>query len=151
VYYWCEAFRNPEVQGQQVAVRFDPFDIGVAYAFAYKQWVRCHSECYAVLKGRSEREIMLATEELHQRCHNHSSAFAVTARQLAEFLQSVEAEEALLTQRLSDLESGAIRLGLTNGAGSEGCAAPHGSEKPTAETDSQSRDEPVADELYGEL
>jgi hypothetical protein len=60
VYYWCEAFRDPEVQGQQVAVRFDPFDAGVAYAFVRRQWVQCHSEYYAVLKGRSQREVMLA-------------------------------------------------------------------------------------------
>ena len=32
--------------------------------------------------------MMLATEELRQRYHNHSAAFDVTARQLAEFLQS---------------------------------------------------------------
>ena len=39
---------------------------------------------------------MLATNELHQRRRNHSADFTVTARQLAEFLQSVEAEEKLL-------------------------------------------------------
>ena len=66
---------------------------------------------------------MLATEELRQRYHNHSAAFDVTARQLAEFLQSVEAQETLLTQRLSDLESKTIRLTLTNVAGNGGCGA----------------------------
>jgi putative transposase len=150
VYYWSEAFRDPEVQGQQVAVRFDPFDVGVAYAYVRRQWVQCHSEYYAVLKGRSEREIMLATQEMHQRCHKHSAAFAVSARQLAEFLQSVEAEETLLTQRLSDLESREIRLALTNGAGREGCGTvPHCSEAPAAETDSQPKDEFVVEEIYG--
>jgi putative transposase len=29
VYYWCEAFRDPEVQGQQIAIRFDPFEPGL--------------------------------------------------------------------------------------------------------------------------
>jgi len=152
VCYWCEAFRDPEVQGRQVAVRFDPFDAGIAYAFVHKQWVRCHSEYYAVLKGRSERESMLVTEELRQRCRKHSETFGVTARQLAEFLQSVEAEETLLTQRLSDLESREIRLTLTTGAGTEGCSTVcHCSEKPTAQTDSQPRDELVVDEVYGEF
>jgi hypothetical protein len=41
---------------------------------------------YAVLKGRTEREIMLVTNELHQRRRNHSADFTVTAQQLAEFL-----------------------------------------------------------------
>jgi hypothetical protein len=72
--------------------------LGIAYAFVHRQWVPCHSEHYPILKGRSEREMMLATEELRQRYHNHSAAFDVTARQLAEFLQSVEAEESLLIQ-----------------------------------------------------
>src|SRR2546429_194143 len=37
--------------------------------------------------------------------------FWVTARRLAEFLESVEAEEILLTQRLRDRESRTIRSG----------------------------------------
>ncbi len=28
VLYWCEAFRNPQVEGAQVAVRYDPYDAG---------------------------------------------------------------------------------------------------------------------------
>jgi hypothetical protein len=152
VYYWCEAFRDPEVQKQQVAVRFDPFDAGIAYAFVHKQWVQCHSEYYAVLKGRSEREVMLATQELRQRYRNHSAAFAITARHLAEFLQSVEAEEALLTQRLSDLESREIRLTVTNGAESRDCPTiAHDSGKLAAESDTRSGDELVVDEVYGEF
>ncbi len=102
--------------------------------------------------GCSEREVMLATQELRRRYHNHSAAFAVTARHLAEFLQSVEAEEALLTQRLSDLESREIRLTLTNGVESKGCpTVAHDSEKPAAETDSRPRDELVVDAAYGEF
>jgi putative transposase len=118
VYYWSEVFRDPEVQGQQIAVRFDPFDAGIAYAFVRRQWVQCHSEYYAVFRGRSERELMLATQEMRRRWHQHSATFAVTARQLAEFLQSVEAEETLLTQRLSDREGREIRRALTNDANS---------------------------------
>jgi hypothetical protein len=114
VHYWCQAFREKGVDGEAVPVRYDPFDAGIAYAFVGKQWLPCHSEYYAVLRGRSEREIMLATRELHQRHHAHSSSFAVTARQLAEFLQSVEAEESLLVQRLCDRESQTIRCTLTN-------------------------------------
>ena len=124
VYYWSELFRDPEVQGLQVAVRFDPFDVGIAYAFVHRQWVQCHSEYYAVFRGRSEKELMLATQEIRRRCHQHSAAFAVTARQLAEFLQSVEAEETLLTQRLSDREGREIRRSLTNEADRIPCGAP---------------------------
>ena len=98
-----------------MAVRYDPFDAGFAYAFVRKQWLQCHSEYYAVLKDRSQREIMFATNELHQAAATLPAAFTVTARQLAEFLQSIEGEEKLLIQRLSDLESKDIRLTLADG------------------------------------
>jgi hypothetical protein len=73
-----------------------------------RQWVECHSEYYAVLHGHSEREIHLASEELRKRRQNHSGQFAITAKKLAEFLESVELEEEILIQRLSDLEARAI-------------------------------------------
>jgi len=150
LYYWAEAFRDPRIQGEQVAVRYDPFDAGAAYAFVHKRWVQCHSEYYTVFKGRSRREVMLATQELRQRYHNHSAAFAVTARHLAEFLQSVEAEEILLNQRLSDLEGGRIRLGLTNGVGSKNCGTlALCFERPVA--DGEPQVELVVDEVYGEF
>jgi transposase InsO family protein len=122
IYYWCEAFRDPEVQCGKVPIRYDPFDAGLAYAFVRKQWLQCHSEYYAVLKCRSEPEIMLATNELHRRRRNYSAEFSITARQLAEFLQSVEAEEKLLTQRLRDWESKDVRLTLTKRPVNEGGA-----------------------------
>jgi putative transposase len=86
-------------------VRFDPFDAGTAYAFVRGAWVKCHSEYYSVLRNRSEREIKVATEELRKRRKLHSQQFNVTAKKLAEFLESVEDEEKLLAQRLRDRES----------------------------------------------
>jgi hypothetical protein len=148
IYYWCEAFRDPEVQCEAVAVRYDPFDAGFAYAFVRKQWLQCHSEYYAVLKGRSQREIMFATNELHQSRRNSSAAFTVTARQLAEFLQSVE--EKLLVQRLSDLESKDIRLTLANRSVDEECGpCRNSSEVPIAQSDGQQIDDTAAAEVYG--
>ena len=41
---------------------------------------------------------------------NHSGQFAITARKLAEFLESVEVEEAILIQRLSDLEARSLHV-----------------------------------------
>lgn len=104
IYYWSESFRNPEVERSSVEVRYDPFDAGTAYAFVQGAWVECHSEYYSVLRNRSEREIKVATEELRRRRRLHSQQFNVTAKKLAEFLESVEAEEQLLAQRLRDRE-----------------------------------------------
>jgi len=139
IYYWCDAFR--QVEGEIVPVRYDPFDAGTAYAFVGKQWLQCHSEHFGALKGRSEREIMLATTELHRRRRNHSSSFHITAQRLAAFLESVEAEEVLLMQRQRDRESLTIRLGRAVG------------EKPALEErdSSNPHDDAAEDEAVGEL
>jgi len=110
VYYWAEAFRDPTVENHDVAVRYDPFDIGKAYAFVKNRWTEGHSEHYAALRGRSEKEIMLASKEVRRRSQLHSrERFTLTARKLADFLGSAEAEEKCLLQRLRDRESKSIR------------------------------------------
>ena len=108
LYYWCEAFRDPSVENTKVAVRYDPFDAGTAYAFVNNQWAECHSEYYTKFQSHSERELQLVTEELHRRRKNHSSQACITAKKLAEFLESVENDEKILAQRLSDLETKSI-------------------------------------------
>ena len=110
VYYWAEAFRDPTVENHDVPVRYDPFDIGTAYAFVKNRWTECHSEHYTVLQGRSEREIMLASKELRRRRLLHSrERFTLTASKLADFLDSAEAEEKCLLQRMRDRESASLR------------------------------------------
>jgi transposase InsO family protein len=103
--YWSTAFRDPSVEQTNVPVRYDPYDAGVAYAYVGKRWVTCCSEHYAVFRGRSEREMMLATAELRKQFRDHSRNTQLTARKLADFVASIEAEEALLLQRLRDAET----------------------------------------------
>jgi hypothetical protein len=105
LYYWSDAFRAPDVEKQRVSIRYDPFDAGTAYAFANKEWTECHSEYFSIFHGRSEKEIMLATQELRKLAQRQSGEVTITSRKLAEFLQSVQAEETLLEQRLNDAES----------------------------------------------
>jgi putative transposase len=111
IYYWCDQFLDPEIERQQIPVRFDPFDAGKAYAVVRTQWVQCCSEHFTQFEGHTQKELMLASAELHRRRQCHSQQSCVTARKLAEFLQTVEAEEALLLQRLRDRESKRMRDG----------------------------------------
>lgn len=104
-YYWANAFRNAELGNTSVPVRYDPYDAGLAYAFVKGIWVTCHSEHYQVFQGRTEREIMLASSELRRRQSRGGRVFNASAKKLATFLTSVEAQEALLAQRLRDLET----------------------------------------------
>jgi len=109
LYYWAEAFRSPSIESSSVEVRFDPADAGTAYALVGRGWVRCYSEHYAVFRGRSERELMIASTELRGRRKQHGKQASLGAARLARFLQSVEAEEALLRQRLADREAQGLR------------------------------------------
>jgi putative transposase len=113
IYYWADAFRNPEVEGTQIDVRFDPFKVGSSFAYVRGQWTECRSEYYAILRNRTERELMLAADELRRRYKQHSRQFNVTAKKLAQFLESVESEEVLLQQRIADREGRTI-LSLIN-------------------------------------
>jgi hypothetical protein len=90
------------VISENIPVRFDPWDAGVAYAYALDKWALCCSEKYAIFHGRSEREIMLATTLLRQKTKLHGRQQRITTAKLATFLQSIEAQEALLRQQLSD-------------------------------------------------
>ena len=104
IYYWNSAFRDPSIHKTSVEIRYDPFDVGIAYAYVRGQWVKCVSEYYAIFKGRSEKEIWLATAELQKRKSNHQKQLKVRAKKLAEFLSTAEAEEVLLVQRLRDTQ-----------------------------------------------
>jgi putative transposase len=126
LYYWSEALREPAVERREVPVRYDPFDIGTAYAFAGDRWVRCVSEHYLLLRGRSEKEVALASTELRRQNQCHSHTFEITANKLAAFLASVESEEALLLQRLRDRESRVVRdrsFGVVDNREADACMA----------------------------
>jgi putative transposase len=115
IYYWNDSFRSPNVERTRVEVRYDPCDAGTAWAFVSHHWVECFSEHYAVFHQRSERELMIASQELRRRKGLHSQKFRVTAARLAQFLESVESEEALLRQRLADREARVIRIMINGG------------------------------------
>jgi len=104
LFYWSDAFRDPQIEKTRVRVRYDPFDAGVAYAYVKNRWVRCLSQYYSYLQGRSEKEIKIATAELSKNSTRFGQQLKITARRLADFLASGEEKEVLLRQRLKDAE-----------------------------------------------
>lgn len=104
LYYWSELLKNPEIENKQVPVRFDPYNMGDAFAYIKKQWVRIHSQYFSDFNNRTLREIQVATEELKRRMKIHGQETTITAVKLARFLRSAEAQELLLLQRLRDSE-----------------------------------------------
>jgi putative transposase len=133
IYYWSTAFRDPAVENTLAPVRYDPYDAGLAYAFVAGRWVKCLSEHYSVFQGRSEKEVRVATEELRQRSRMHSIRGEITARKLANFLASVEAEESLAVQRMRDAEARAV-FRLIEGGGPALTGAPKLTEEEPEQT-----------------
>ena len=86
-------------------MRYDPFDIGTAYACVKSRWVKLRSEHYLQLRGHSERERELASAELRKQHQNHTREATMTAKRLADFLADLGAHEEVLTQRWHDLEA----------------------------------------------
>jgi putative transposase len=113
LYYWNDAFRNPTVEKTKVSVRYDPFDMGVAYAYLEGRWVRCISQYYSTFVGRTEKEVLLAAQEIRQKDKRSSLGTNISAKRLADFIAAVQEHEALLMQRLRDLETHAVLENLT--------------------------------------
>ncbi|CUB35086.1 MULTISPECIES: TnsA endonuclease N-terminal domain-containing protein [Bacillus] len=98
--YWSPALNNSKLEAKSVPVRYDPFNIGIAYAYVNKKWIKCTSEYYHELKGKTERELKLAMEEIKKRKQNHVKGYSVTAKKIAEFINNVEEKEKLMAENM---------------------------------------------------
>jgi len=123
--YWHECMRLPTVFGKSVHVRYEPYNMGFAYAYIDGQWVECIADAFLQVHGRSEHEWNLIVEEWreHQRQHNLKRV-TLNGPRLAEFLRELEKDEAWLLQRQRDLEEQSQREAL-------GLAGPLVAEAPT--------------------
>ena len=107
-YYWCSEFSNPKVENTNVAVRYDPYDISIAYAYVNNKWVRCISEYYSIFRNRTERELKHITAELRKRFKNHNRSFNISAKMIADFINKSEKSERAFEQAIKDREMQSI-------------------------------------------
>ncbi|MGR5883534.1 Mu transposase C-terminal domain-containing protein [Bacillus cereus] len=98
--YWSPALNNSILEAKSVPVRYDPFNIGIAYAYVNKKWITCTSEYYHELKGKTERELKLAMEEIKKRKQNHVKGYSITAKKIAEFINNIEEKEKLMAENM---------------------------------------------------
>ena len=116
--YWCDEMRDRAVERTSVAVRYDPFDVTVGFAWINKQWRKC--VCTADdLSGCSERELQLLASELRQqnRLLYGKEQVEITQKQLADFRRKNSAKEAILRQQRHDRETSAALRVLEGGRG----------------------------------
>lgn len=110
LHYWHEQMRSPQVWGKTVPVRYEPYDMGVAYAFIEGQWLECIADEYAYVHGRSEREWSFILEEWREQQRQYGKKrVTVNGPLLAQFLEAMLAEEEVLLQQQRDHEAQAIR------------------------------------------
>lgn len=91
-YYWSEAFRNSRLDGTSVPVRYDPFNMGIAYANVGR-WVKCFSEYYLIFKDRTERELKAIAAEMRLANKRYSQKQKITAKEMAEYLEVCESKK----------------------------------------------------------
>jgi putative transposase len=108
--YWHERMQASDIAGQTVPVRFEPYDMGVTYAYIDGQWIECIADAYAQVHGRSEKEWNLILDEWreHQRQHAHKRV-TLNGPLLAHFLQQVEQEETFSLQHQREYEEQTLR------------------------------------------
>src|SRR6266568_5449748 len=108
--------RDSTVEGTQIRVRFDPFDVSVGYAYIDGRWSKC--DClYTEFAGCSERELQLLTEELRKRNHLQygREQIEISQEQLATFRRENVEIEKLLRQQQNDRETKAALVVLEGG------------------------------------
>lgn len=123
--YWCEAMRDATVEGTQVKVRFDPFDVSVGYAYIDGQWRQCFTP-YDEFAGCSERELHLLAAEMRQsnRLQYGREQVEITQKQLADFRRENAAQEAILRQQRHDRETRAALVVLEGGKTARRASSP---------------------------
>ncbi|QMS92341.1 DDE-type integrase/transposase/recombinase [Nostoc edaphicum CCNP1411] len=114
--YWSidDSFLRPDIEGQQVPVRYDPFDYGTAYAYVHGHWVRCISNHYNKFQGHSQREIMVATEILRQKKHLFKQKATSKPGEIAQLLKNADQYEELKLQSQRDLAAKDVRNLIEN-------------------------------------
>lgn len=122
IYYWNAALRERSLEDKQLPVRYDPFNVSIAYVHIRGRWVRCTSEYFATFEYCTERQLKIASEELRRRNKQFSRTRTITAKDLADFIRRAEevqagqAELRLLNQRNKDREAKPIFHVIDGGA-----------------------------------
>jgi transposase InsO family protein len=106
IWYRSRQLRRQELYDKQLEVRIDYWNMAHAYAWDGRQWVICYAPpgIYANLKGRTEREVRVLTEEHRQLYRIYGRDFKGRAKDLAEKHAPRESRERLEMQRRKDAE-----------------------------------------------
>jgi transposase InsO family protein len=101
-YYWAPEMRSRHFENKSVRVKYDPENMGVAWAYLGDQWIQCRPNGTLGLDGRTEKEMHLATLEWRRSRQLLGKRQSNSYRDLALFLKTAEAAKALRVQQAKD-------------------------------------------------
>ena len=102
-YFYFNAPALHAYLGKDVPVRYEPFDLGTAYAFVGGRWITLHSRFERLLRGLTERELEFLCTEYKKR-YGDVARRRLSDTKLAKFMEEVEKTEAFLQDRKRALE-----------------------------------------------
>ncbi|SMQ77558.1 Mu transposase, C-terminal [Bacillus sp. OV166] len=114
-FYWNDVFHDPKVEGSEVKVKYDPFDLSYVYVFANKSWRKCLSEQYLAYSGLTEKELKIITEEnLNKKRHFNGNIQKINAKIIAQFIKSSELSEERKLQQIKDRENRKVETSINS-------------------------------------
>jgi putative transposase len=96
MFYWHAEFRDHRVSGQNLQVRYDPWDASSVYVRLKNQWVHARCRALVQLGQMTETERKALTEEYRNHSKDHDDDQKALQR-LREFMQIFKPEGALQT------------------------------------------------------
>jgi transposase InsO family protein len=114
-YYFNDQFSRPSLDGVRVPIRYDPNNMGIVYCYIKNKWVKCYSEQYSILKNKTEKQILMASEEIRKRKKDHAAKSGIRAKELAEFFFQAESIENELSLKREQACEEPPTLYLING------------------------------------
>lgn len=115
LYYWSDEFKSLRYKKMKVKVRFDPFNIGIAYAYLNKRWVQCKSQYYSILSKVTQKELNFITSEIRKANELHSKNYSINAQRIAIFIDELENDDKFnLLKEKSDETKTVININFKN-------------------------------------
>ena len=105
--YWSDEFYT--VENQDVPVRYDPFNYGIAYSYVNNRWTKCISNYYTRFEGYSERAVKIATTLIHRKKKLHNQRVYASVSEIVNLLKNAEEYEDLQLQLQRDRSAGRVR------------------------------------------
>ena len=102
IWYWNEEFKSPKIEKEKVDLKYDPFNVGILYAYVNKKWVKCISEYYYLLEGKTHKQLQIITEEIRYKLGIKGR---ISLKQIATFIPTIESHEKVIKQAIIEQEN----------------------------------------------